>query len=169
MVAPAAKSRIVPSDWAAKWPQWATGLLGTVVIVELGLLVFQLARPLPPLDLSTPSTANPPVSADELTPASMPSLASLTSRPLFAAGEAQQTTPQETALPSGQVNALAARLSLVGVVAGASPQAIIEDSQTHKSYFVTKGQPVVEGVVVQDIQDNHVVLKYQSETIELNL
>ena len=64
---------------------------------------------------------------------------------------------------------LAARLNLMGIVAGDQPQAIIEDSQTHKTYFVISGQAVSEGAVVEKVLENRVILSIDGETIELTL
>jgi hypothetical protein len=100
----------------------------------------------------------------------MPSLAANSARPIFVssgavAGEAGGAYVAQ----SGSAKLLAARLSLKGIVAGAKPQAIIEDSQTQKTYFATKGQAVAEGAVVVEVQDNSAVLDLGGEKIELTL
>ena len=64
---------------------------------------------------------------------------------------------------------MAARLTLMGIMAGNPGQAIIEDSQTKKTYFVTVGQGVVEGAVVEKILDNRIQLDLAGEKIELSL
>ena len=57
----------------------------------------------------------------------------------------------------------------MGIVAGDSPQAIIEDSETKKTFFVTAGQMVVDGAVVEQVLDHRVVLTVAGEKIELSL
>ena len=57
----------------------------------------------------------------------------------------------------------------MGIVAGEPAQAIIEDTQTNKTYFVTAGQAVVEGAVLDKVLDNRVILDLDGEKIELSL
>ncbi len=91
-------------------------------------------------------------------------------RPLFTAPLAHAVTPGTVAVaPSVKASKLAARLSLLGIVSGEQPQAIIEDSQTQKTYFVSEGQTVVDGAILESVNSNGVVLNFLGETIELNL
>ena len=71
--------------------------------------------------------------------------------------------------PSGSANLLSSRLTLMGIVSGEPAQAIIADSQTQKTYFVSVGQPVAEGAMLEQILDNRVILNYSGEKIELTL
>lgn len=57
----------------------------------------------------------------------------------------------------------------MGIVSGNPGQAIIEDSQTKKTHFVTVGQVVVEGAVVEQVLDHHVILDLDGEKIDLTL
>lgn len=59
-------------------------------------------------------------------------------------------------------------ISLVGVLSGDSPQAILEDIATHKTYTLGKGQNL-NNVIVKDIGDNTVVLEYNGESQTLTL
>ena len=96
--------------------------------------------------------------------------ASSASRPLFAAPAGRAGTPGPSrSAPSGSAQLLASRLTLTGVISGDPPQAIIEDSQTQKTYFVTVGQALAEGAVLDQVLDNRVILDFQGEKIELNL
>jgi hypothetical protein len=61
------------------------------------------------------------------------------------------------------------RLSVLGIMAGSVPQAVLEDTQTKKTYVVTIGQRILDGLLVNDIQDGRVILDLQGETIELSL
>lgn len=57
-------------------------------------------------------------------------------------------------------------LTLVGIISGANPQAIIEDKKTAKIYYVTKGQ-LVGGYHVEDIQEGKIILNYNGQKYEL--
>jgi hypothetical protein len=152
-------------------------------VIEVLVVVFQLIRPLPTVELPMELPGLDPgaesrarATSQDLGPSrgiidDIPSLSEHLAKPIFAtaAAEPQAQSASSTASPSAQVNALAARLSLVGIVDGDPPQAIIEDSQTKKTFFVTKGQGVIEGAVLQDVQDTRVILLYQGEPIELSL
>lgn len=96
-----------------------------------------------------------------------PSIASAAAaRPLFSAPR-----PASGSAPvlSEQAHAWAARLTIRGVMTGTIAQAVIEDTQTQKTYLVTVGQRVLEGLVVEEIRDNRVVLSWQGEHVELSL
>jgi type II secretory pathway component PulC len=64
---------------------------------------------------------------------------------------------------------LVTRLTLSGIVAGDPAQAIIEDTETKKTYFVTAGQPVAEGAVLDQVESNRVILDLNGEKITLSL
>ena len=70
---------------------------------------------------------------------------------------------------SQEARALAARLTVIGLVDGDPPQAIIEDTQTQKTYFVSAGQSGTEGLIVTEIRENRVVLDLNGQPIELSL
>ena len=145
--------------------------LGCLLAVEFILLIVQALQPpprmaLPPLPEPPDATA---AQTDTLPP--IPSLAEAVSLPLFAPpADIPGTAPSSLrAGPSGSATLLASRLTLLGIVAGNPGQAIIEDSQTKKTYFVSPGQVVVEGAVVDQVLDNRVILDLQGENIELTL
>ena len=96
-----------------------------------------------------------------------PSIASAAAaRPLFSAPR-----PASGSAPmlSEQAHAWTTRLTIRGVITGKIAQAVIEDTQTQKTYLVTVGQRVLEGLVVEEIRDNRVVLSWQGEHVELSL
>jgi len=102
----------------------------------------------------------------------VPRIASVASRSLFEpAGSRTAPTRADSApkAPSTHAKDLAARLSLIGIIAGDPAQAIIEDTQTKKTYFVTAGQPVIEGLVIEEVRGDRVVLALNGEKIELSL
>ena len=59
-------------------------------------------------------------------------------------------------------------LSLIGIIAGDRPQAIIEDKKTGKSHFLYKGGSIGKAKLV-DILGDSVIMEYQGETFELVL
>ncbi len=101
-----------------------------------------------------------------------PSLASAAAaRPLFSATPPAAGSAPAQAAPvlSEQAQTWATRLTMLGAMTGKIAQAVIEDTQTHKTYLVTVGQRVLEGLVVEEIRDNQVVLSWQGEHVELSL
>ena len=163
---------VLPRHWhgrAARWPRWVGGLLGLVLVAEIGLVVFQLLRPTPSLE---PARVPPTSTIDRVSPAQLPTpppLAAHAGRALFVAPARVATPPQTTRPPTVRVKSLASRLSLLGIVAGDPAQAIIEDSDTKKSYFVTTGQTVVDGAVMIEILKNRVILDVFGDRLELSL
>ena len=76
---------------------------------------------------------------------------------------------QESEKSAGTINAdLIKDMTLVGIVAGDNPQAIIQDKKTQKTYYVTKGQFIGE-FKVEDIQDGKIILNYSGQKLELYL
>ncbi len=63
---------------------------------------------------------------------------------------------------------VARKFSLVGIIAGAKPQAVIEDKETQKTYYVYPGQSF-SGVTVEEVGAGKVVLSYKGKQIELVL
>ncbi|HTY44646.1 MAG TPA: hypothetical protein VMD52_01475 [Patescibacteria group bacterium] len=59
-------------------------------------------------------------------------------------------------------------LSLVGIIAGVIPQAIIEDKKVKKTYYVNKGQRIGE-VLVEDIQEGKIIINHNGSRFELYL
>ena len=152
------------------WSRLAIGALSTMLAVEVVVLLMQALRPLPTVrvpDVSAQPAEGPSASAPELS--EMPSLAGSVSRPLFSAPAAEPSGARPSSAPSGTAQQLASRLTLLGIVAGEPPQAIIEDAQTKKTHFVTTGQAVADGAVVSQVLENRVILDFQGETIELTL
>lgn len=147
------------------------GGLGCLLAVEFILLIVQALRPPPHIEIPQLPDASeaPGVPSDTLPP--MPSLAQSVSRPLFSpptdAPGLASSGPRQA--PSGSATLLASRLTLMGIIAGNPGQAIIEDSQTKKTFFVSPGQSVVDGAVVEQVLDNRIILDFQGEKIELTL
>lgn len=78
-------------------------------------------------------------------------------------------TAQETAGTVSGVNVdLMKDISLVGIISGENPQAVIEDKKTQKTYYVTKGQFIGE-FAVEDIREGKIILNYKGQRYELYL
>ena len=78
-------------------------------------------------------------------------------------GEAAAAQPASTA-PA--VNQMMASLKLVGISWGEEPLAMIEDSESTRTYFVKKGGEV-KGMKVQAISKEKVTLTYEGQEAEL--
>ena len=159
-----------------RWLGWLNVMLIVLLALEAVALITVWLQPPPVLPVATVDARgadHPDTTTDVLAAiAETPSLAASATRPLFHDEAAQQPGPAPagpTTGPSEDAKTLAARLSLIGIVAGESPQAIIEDAQTHKTYFVAKGQTVIGELVVSAVLQNRVILEFRGETIELSL
>lgn len=153
---------------------WLTGLnvvLGCLVGLEIVALIVTWTRPVPPVEVEIPTGHVPSGPPEEPPEEPVPSLAAVVSRPVFQMA-IQGPVPnagKRPGSPSEQAKTLAARLTLIGIVAGDPPQAILEDAQTKKTHFVSKGQGLIEGLSVEEIQENRVILDLDGEKIELSL
>ena len=87
-------------------------------------------------------------------------------RRIFAAalseGELSDKDGLKEAVPLDMVKTI----SLLGIIAGDIPQAIIEDKRSQKTYYLNKWQSLGE-FVVDDIQEGKVVLNYKGEKFEV--
>jgi hypothetical protein len=59
-------------------------------------------------------------------------------------------------------------LTLIGIIAGDRPQAIIEDKKSRKSHFLYKGDTIGSSKVI-DILDDNVVIEYKGQRFNLVL
>ena len=59
-------------------------------------------------------------------------------------------------------------LTLIGIMEGENPQAIIEDKKAKKTYFLNRGDYLGE-IKINDIQESKVTLEYQGEISDLFL
>ena len=155
---------------AAGWPKLAVGMLAALIGIEVLALIIQAIRPLPPVAMpALPAPVLNPAAGGTPRPVDLPSLASSASRPIFTPPTVSSTEPSMRGSLSGSAKLLSSRLTLMGIVAGNPAQAIIEDSQTKKTYFVTTGQAVVDDAVLEQVLDNRVILDLRGEKIELTL
>jgi hypothetical protein len=157
-----------------RWLSVAIWGLGTVLAAEAAALVYVARQPAPDLHLPAvqrPARAEPDEAAPTPEPLELPSLAASASRPLFFSPvpEPPPTPPQQPSAPNPVAGQLATRLTLMGVVAGDPAQAIIHDQQTQKTFFVSPGQPVIEGAILKAVQGHSAILELAGEQIELTL
>ncbi|PIW67187.1 MAG: hypothetical protein COW10_07025 [Candidatus Omnitrophica bacterium CG12_big_fil_rev_8_21_14_0_65_42_8] len=66
------------------------------------------------------------------------------------------------------VDEIKAGLNLLGIITGDNNQAIIEDKNLKKTFFLFKGDKLGE-LNVYDIKESVVILEYKGEKIELNI
>ena len=143
-----------------RWSYFAIIGLGGILVVEAGWLMAEAIRPLPAVTM--PSTAAMPsaeTSRSTVEP-EIPSLTASASRQLFGSAAGSSMTPSTRASQTTVGKQLASRLTLIGIMAGDPPQAIIEDSEAKKNYFVSVGQMVADGAVLEQVLDNRVILEY---------
>jgi type II secretory pathway component PulC len=89
-----------------------------------------------------------------------------TERQIFTNPAAQEA---EKSAASAAVSAdIIKDVSLVGIISGDNPQAVIEDKKTQKTYYVGKGQSIGE-IQVEEIQEGKVILNYKGQKFELYL
>ena len=161
--------------WLVRWrlPAWGALVanlgLGMLLIGELVALLVVSAKPEPSVTIALPPSpsSTPSPEADEPVIAA-PSLTTVASRPLFHVQDVQAPAGVVRAT-SSEAKMLAARLNLIGIVAGEPAQAIIEDADTKKTFFVTVGQALIEGLVVEQVESNRVILDLNGEKITLSL
>lgn len=60
------------------------------------------------------------------------------------------------------------QINLVGIISGDNPQAVIEDKNTQKTYYVSKGQFIGE-IQIEDIQEGKIILNHKGQRFELYL
>ena len=157
----------------AGWLRAVIAGLGVVIGLEALTLLTLWTKPLPTIAASTPAASSSPAATEDAGEGpGIPSLASAVGRPMFqmdaqapaAAAEGPVGAPQ-----TDRARQLVERLSLIGLVSGDPPQAIIEDTETKKTYFVSVGQFLAEGLRVEALRDNRITLSLHGEKFELVL
>lgn len=88
----------------------------------------------------------------------------LKNRRIFAHRSVQETEPPSSAVEVDSIK----DITLIGIISGDNPQAVIEDKKTQKTSYITKGQNVGE-YRVEDIQEGKIILNYRGKKFELYL
>lgn len=143
--------------------------LGCLIAGEAMALLGMLSASAPPSSgLPDGLSSVPPQETVQTRPPAerVPSLAAAAATPLF---QASSPASMSAAPISAETKALALRLSVIGIIPGDPAQAIVEDGQTKKTYFVNVGQHVLEGLIVQEIREDRIILSLNGEFIELSL
>ncbi len=87
----------------------------------------------------------------------------MANRQIFVSPAEQKT---EKLMISGVNIDLIKDMSLVGIIAGENPQAIIEDKKTQKTFYLSRGQFMGE-FQVKEIKEGKVILDYKGQSYEL--
>ena len=185
LAGPPASSTIVRASEGRRWkaPAWSlmavNVVLGCVAVGLLMAIALVAFGPSPSVGVAVEapvenSPGEPP--EREASPPETPSgpsaapLSAAAARPLFVTPVSPGTAARAASVPlSQQAKELAGRLSVLGIVEGEPRQAIIEDAQTKKTYFVSVGQQVVDGMVVTEVRTDRVVLDVDGQHLELSL
>ena len=64
------------------------------------------------------------------------------------------------------VEDLSKKLKLVGIVLDQKPQAVIEDQETHQTYFLSPGESI-GGARLEELQEGKVIFLFNEEKVEL--
>jgi len=71
-------------------------------------------------------------------------------------------------LDASQAPGLAARYTLLGIVRGQAPQAIVRENSTQTSMFLSEGQSLA-GYTVREILPNRIILSHEGQEFELRM
>lgn len=89
-------------------------------------------------------------------------------RQLFKIIAAAESKEKSKAAPNAASLDAIKNYSLLGVIGGENPQAIIEDKKTKQTIYLQKGQSLGE-LKVRDLQDGKIILESGGETAELSI
>ncbi len=93
----------------------------------------------------------------------------LDAKDLFRAGSGQSEEVEKPKIDEEKIaKEIISNLSLMGIVKGDNPQAIIEDKKGQKSYFLNKGDAIGEATI-SDIFENKVIIDINGKQYELVL
>ncbi|MCX5716132.1 MAG: hypothetical protein NTV07_04630 [Candidatus Omnitrophica bacterium] len=151
-----------------------------LVAILLGLLIYLVPfllkkpeNPVPELEKKV-AIAPPAAAVKEKEGSSRPPFSYFSegaaSKNIFQPIVKEETAPQASAEAeqAKKTEEIKSQLSLLGVVWGEKPQAIIEDKKAQKTYFLSKGE-TFDSIEVKDILENKVVLFYNGQQFELVL
>lgn len=153
-----------------------TETLNTILVIILGCLLLYFVYDLGHTLLSKKTEVRILAEDEHKTPKVTEGKAALEVKPYSfyssSVGGRNIFMPQELEVESitaGPVlEEVRANLSLIGVIAGDRPQAIIEDKKSGKSYFLYKGGTIGQAKVVDILQDT-VIMEYNGQRFELVL
>jgi type II secretory pathway component PulC len=145
-------------------------IIFTIFVISCIYLIFSFAYPIfMPKNIILPEITQEKITEEETGIAQRIKpyefyAQSLKNRQIFSSASGQDSEK-----PKGALNAdLTKDFSLIGIISGENPQAVIEDKKTEKSYYVTKGQFIGE-FKVEEIQEGKIILNYNGQKFELYL
>lgn len=173
-------TQVLTGEW--RYLKFINSALILILILTIGFFVFDFIRP--KLERPTAEAGRQPqIATSELQPQisepQAPSQGAQT--PPFSTyaesiGKRELFKPQQvevkTEKPSEEKAELAydklKDLSLIGIIAGEKPQAVVEDKKNQKTYFLYKGQTVNQ-LKVEEILEDRIILDFDGEKLELSL
>ncbi len=169
---PSFKLGPIKSLWAGGRLRFANRILLILLIGLSAYFILDLLSPRPEKSLSVPtnlvrSQAKGKEASPDLKPYSFYTQ-SIGGWPLFGLKERSAPKTREVQKPAVTLNKLMAALSLMGIIGGKEPQAVIWDRKSKRTYYLKEGQYLDE-IMIQDIRKGKVILKYKDETTELVL
>jgi hypothetical protein len=91
----------------------------------------------------------------------------MSGRNIFGGSSYLQTESQDSGIESS-AEISGGNIGLVGIIPGNNPQAIVEDKKNQKTYYLLKGQSI-NGITVEDINEDKVALEYRGKKMTLFL
>ena len=145
----------------------ATLLLTVYVVFDAGASARNLQRP---PNFAPMKDIRPKSVKETVAPLAETSyyLQKVSSRDIFKEGK-KEAPKEETPSPAAVAETAEAvqSLALVGISWSSNPDAIIEDKSKQRTYFVKRGQEAGDGVRVEAIFKDHVVVTYEDREYEL--
>ncbi len=146
----------------------ATACLFVYVIFDAGASARNLQRP---PNFAPMKDARPKQVKETVVPLEETSyyLQKVASRDIFKEGKKEAVSVSDAPEPVQITESAEAvqSLALVGISWSSNPDAIIEDKAKQRTYFVKRGQDVGDGVKVEAIFKDHVVVTYEDREYEL--
>jgi len=145
-------------------------IIWTFFALSCAYLIISFVYPLiGPKKIELPKVATTTTSEKEIEPPqeSKPYefyLQAIKERQIFSSAPGKETEGTASIINSDLIK----DINLVGIISGASPQAVIEDKKLQKTYYVNKGQFIGE-FQVEDIQEAKIILSYKGQKFELYL
>jgi hypothetical protein len=89
-------------------------------------------------------------------------------RNYFRMGARQESGPSSAPVSASEGSAVAQRFSVLGILTGESPRAIIRETGTNKSLILSTGQSLGE-YVVREILADRIILELDGQHVELRM
>jgi hypothetical protein len=151
---------------------YLNNLLLFFLFLSLVILAINFILPKEPAEIKFTSAASRPQDTEdkELLPKMKPYdyyAQQIGKRDLFAPSIGKKEEVASGA-KSSTLREMVQDFSLIGIMEGQNPQAIIEDKKAKKTYFLNRGDYLGE-IKINDIQAGKVTLEYEGESVDLFL